>query len=623
MMKNLVLILLIVLAFFEAFPTHVAAWVRVSQALKKEKTKRRDSPSGIARQEFLARLNGLLHSTAHDSKKWGDPVAAARVQAQVADLTWDADSVMARAHLLQAWETTKSIKEEVEQSAYINESKRAETRREVMLIARRRAPEVASTWLADMAGEAEASHRGEGRRAVFDDRTERSAVLLRMAAETVKENPQVAADLAVESLRDGISFGLQSVLLSLQAKDFESARKVFRAATARLRANGITDPGELLILYSYLYTPGQVIGANQAEQEGSFSLSLSRDQSVMVIPATLDPGMALAFLNLAADILLRSPMPSTTTDPQTTARAQITAIQVVIGEIAKQFPEKATMLKARLENIARDAQFKPAPPGAESNAGMNVVAGSGQDIVEQYVSSLEEKAKKETDSLARDQIYATAALAARAENYERSLRLAQNIGDKALRLNLRCVIRYRAALHFAMTGKLEKAYEINAENDDPLQRASCLVVGAQKLSKAGKTLIADQWLREATELVKKTEDMESAARIVLGVAAAYIDFDTASALDALSLGVKFINSSSALPLEGRAPYTQRFSGLPFGDFTYATAGFGMGSVISASKSEEFDRILAILNNITSAERRGLAIVLLCRQHLGAAGKANA
>jgi hypothetical protein len=280
-------------------------------------------------------------------------------------------------------------------------------------------------------------------------------------------------------------------------------------------------------------------------------------------------------------------------------------------------------LKARAENIARDAQFKPSPPNPEINTGMNAAAASGQDIVEQYVSSLEEKAEKEVDPLARDQIYATAALAAGAEHYERSLRLAQNIRDKTLMLNLRSVIRYRAALHFALAGNLEKAYEINAGNDDPLQRASCLVVGAQRLSKAGKLLVADQWLREATELVKKTEDGEGAARVMLGVAAAYIKFDPATAMESLSLAVKLINSSPVMPLEGRAPYTPRFSGLPFGDFTYNTTGFGLDSLISASKIEEFDRILALLNNITSAERRGLAIVLLCRRHLGAVGKTSA
>ena len=588
-----------------------------TQGRKTEKPKGASPAAGANRQEILARLLGLLYSTVQDSKKWDDHVAAARVQAQVADLTWEADSLTARAHLAQAWETAGSIKDEAGQSPHFSESKRAEARRELMLIARRRDPELASRWLAEMAGEAEERRDGT-RRGVFDDRTERSAVLLRMAAETVRENPQAAAELAVASLRDGISFGLQNVLLSLQARDFDLARKVFGAAMSRLRASGMTDPGELLILHSYLYTPGMVIGANQTPHEGSFSLSVSRELPATKAPATLDPALAQAFLALAADILISSPLPSSTADPGAAARAQISVIQVVIGEIAKHFPDKASILKARMADIAQDAQFKPAPPDAESAAGPGSTADPEQDAVGQYVSSLEERAKKETDPLARDQLYARAALAAGADNYERSLGLAQKVRDSALRRSLESVVRYRAAVHFALTGEMEKSYVINTGNDDPLHRASSLVVGAQRLATTGKTSTADQWLREASDLVRKAEDGEGQARVMLGAAAVYIKFDGASALESLTQAVKFINSAPAMPADGRAPLNRRFSGLPFGDFIYETAGFGLDSVISASDLESFERMLTALNEISSAERRGLAIVLLCRRHLRSA-----
>lgn len=574
------------------------------------------APAGAVRRELLERLLGLLHSTAYDSRKWDDRVAAARVQAQVADLTWDADGATARAHLLQAWETAESIKEEGEQSAYFNRSKRAEARRELMLIARGRAPELAATWLAEMAREAE-ERRGATRRGVFDDRTERSAVLLRMAAETLKENPRDAAELAVASLRDGVSFGLQNVLLSLQARDFELARKVFGAAMSRLRVSGMTDPGELLILHSYLYSPGVVVGANQTGHEGGFTLSVSKEMPTTRPAATLDPGMARSFLSLAADLLSSSPPPSSTADPQAAARTQINVIQVLIGEIAQQFPDKATLLRARMAGIAQDARFQPAPPGTESEMGpdADAAADSLQDAVGQYVSSLEARAKKETDPLARDQLYAKAALTADAENYERSLGLAQQVRDTALRHNLESVVRYRAALHFAMAGDTDKSYVINSGNDDRLHRASGLVVGAQRLVRAGKTSMADRWLREAADLVGRVEDGEGQTRVMLGVAAAYIKFDAASALESLTRAVKFINSSPAMPPDERAPLNRRFSGLPFADFTYETTGFGLDSLISASDLDAFERLLTALNEIDSAERRGAAVVLLCRRHL--------
>lgn len=619
-MKNITaqLLLLLMLAGQQAAPSAAGPQERPARAPAASKQKSSQPPPAATRRALLERLLGLLRSTADDSRKWDDRVAAARVQAQVADLTWDADAPSARAHLLQAWETAASIKEDGERSEYFNNSKRAGARRELMLIARRREPQLAEAWLAEMAGEAD-ERRGEKGRGVFDDRTERSAVLLRMAADTVRDNPQAAAELAVASLRDGISFGLQSVLLSLQARDFDLARKVFRAAMSRLRASGVTDPGELLILHSYLYTPGVVVGASQTPQEGSFSLSISKDQPAGgAPPATLDPGMARAFLGLAADVLSNAPLPSSTADPQAAARAQTGVIQVLIGEIAKQFPEKATMLRARLAGIAQDAQFKPAPPDPEAAVSAAAAADSEGGAVGQYVSSLEERAKKESDPLARDQLYARAALAADAEHYERSLELAHKVRDAALRRGLESVVRYRAAVYFVSAGDMEKSYVINAANDDPLHRASCLVVGAQRLVDKGKTATADQWLREAAELVNKARDDEGQARVMLGAAAAYIKFDVPSALESLNRAVKYINAAPTLSTDERAPLNRRFSGLPFGDFTYETTGFGLDSVISASDIEAFERLLTALNDISSAERRGLAIVLLCRRHLRAA-----
>ena len=118
-----------------------------------------------------------------------------------------------------------------------------------------RAPELAEKWLDEMAREADEG-RGDGPRGAFDDRTGRSTVLLQMAIQAADSDPKAAAGLATESLRDGVSFGFQWALIKIQEKDFDLGRPVFRAALTRLRIAGVQDPNELLILYSYLYTPG-------------------------------------------------------------------------------------------------------------------------------------------------------------------------------------------------------------------------------------------------------------------------------------------------------------------------------------------------------------------------------
>src|SRR6185503_2398947 len=61
----------------------------------------------------------LLRSTAEESKKWDDRQLAARVQAEVADLTWEADSGLAGVYLQTAWDTARDIcNESHSESAY-------------------------------------------------------------------------------------------------------------------------------------------------------------------------------------------------------------------------------------------------------------------------------------------------------------------------------------------------------------------------------------------------------------------------------------------------------------------------------------------------------------------------
>jgi hypothetical protein len=161
-----------------------------------------------------------LQNVANDAKKWENTRAAARAQCQIADLLWDYEAELARGYLIRAWDSTANVKQnQAQQSRFRNSSVQGSVRQEVLLVARKRAPDLAEKWLEQITSEEgdaapETKHRG-----VFDDRSKRSTVLLEMALATLAEDPSAAAQLAVDSLRDGISFGLQAVLIGLQGKD--------------------------------------------------------------------------------------------------------------------------------------------------------------------------------------------------------------------------------------------------------------------------------------------------------------------------------------------------------------------------------------------------------------------
>jgi hypothetical protein len=568
---------------------------------------------------FSARIVEVLHITATEAGTWENRASAAKIQAEVADLTWEFDPPNARGYLLQAWETAGKLKEEsLSVSAFRNSSRRAETQRAVLLVARKRDQSLAEKWLADLAAETQKNHE-ENPADKPREWPARSSILLGMALSVVAENPQAAAELATASLQDGISFELQAVLLALQDQSFELAQGVFRAALTHIRLAGIQDPNELLTLHSYLYTPGRVRVAGAGDKPANFQMAVGREQKNLTAAAKLKPELAREFLHTAAEALLRLPFPSATANPQESARMQFNVINVIAGELLQLAPERAAALQARAQNIVADARFSTGPAVRQTVAPALYASESQKNYDERRVDTLEELAKKETNPLSRDIAFAKAALATSVLAYERGWSLAGQIREKAFRADITNWLTYRASLHFIGTKDFVKARgELIEKNEDFVQRAASLIIGAQKLLTSKDQLQARAWLQEASNLLNKADKEQGVLAISFGIVAAYGSFDRPLALNALEQSIKLLNQwPSVSTLEEKAPLSKRFAGLPVSDFTYGTKGFGLASVAAAFPLEAFEAVLGLLQDLKHPEIKGQLITKICQQHLKA------
>lgn len=572
--------------------------------------KREVSPAQL---ELLKKIIDVLNSTADEAKKWDDKGVAARTQAQIADLIWDVNQENAKNYLKAAWIAAAKVEEpKRDRSSVVNPSLRNAIRRDVLLVARKRAPELAAIWLEEMVEESKSAEKQD--RGTFDDRSARSAVLLQMANQIVADNPQAAAELLIESLRDGVSFNFQTSLLQLQQKDSALAETVFRAALTRLRAAGMNDPNELITLYAYLYTPGRVFGANTSDNRNQVQLALGGPR-VSIPAGRQNPAMGRDFLELASDLLLTAPVPEA--NVQTVARALVSTIGILLREVAQQLPDKAALLQARAQQLDTEARFSTAPVPRRTDIPDVRPGESKERFAERRVDLLEETAAKGRDVLTRDIGYATAAVATTVERYERGLQLTGKIDDKTLRDGVRSWLIYRAVLHFIASGNLDEAHRLNLKNDDAAQRAVCLVVGAQRLVKYKDTDRAGEWLREAGVLVKRIEPNESTARIALGIVSTYGRFDTQASLDWLLYAVKLMRKSPPASLNlDQAPAFKRISGVtPITDVAGNTTGFSLQSAVAVFPPDQFEQVLYILNDITPQEARGMAVLTLCSNFL--------
>ncbi|HEX6285131.1 MAG TPA: hypothetical protein VFZ71_09665 [Pyrinomonadaceae bacterium] len=565
-------------------------------------------------QRLITRINELLNTTAGDAKKWDDKAVAARTQAQIADLVWETLPDNAADHLKAAWTSASNVEEpQRERSPVVNASLRNSVRRDVLLVARKRAPQLAAIWLEEIVEESKSTAKHE--RGTFDDRSARSAVLLQMAMETVAHDAQAAAELLIESLRDGISFNLQTVLVRLQQKDAALAETVFRAALARLKTAGMSDPNELLTLYSYLFTPGRVYGANTSDNRNQVQLALGGPR--VASPASRqNPSLAREFLEVASDLLLTAPVPEGA-NSQRVARSLVSVIGALLRETTEQLPEKAALLRARAQQLDSEARFSTTPTPSRADIPDPRPGESKEDFAARRVDLLEETAAKGRDTLTRDIGYATAAIATTVERYQRGLDLTGKIDDKVLRDGVRSWLLYRATLHFIRSGDLDEAQRLNSKNDDVGQRAVCFVVGAQRLVKDKDTIRANEWLREAGMLLKRSEADERTARIALGIVSTYGQFDAQAALEWLSFAVRLVNKTSPASLnDDRAPRFKRISGVtPITDVAGDTRGFSLQSAAGVFPADHFEQALSVLNDLTSPEERGHAVLTLCSNYL--------
>ena len=616
--KRWSVVFIVICTLWQSAPARCVLIQREPQKKTKSQTSSADEElKKRVREQQVTRILAVLSATADNAKTWTDAAAASKVQAQVADVIWDADAEIARGYLIKAWQTTEKVEtSKRERSPFRNQSPRTEARREVILVARKRATDLSKKWLQQMADESE---QDQYERGAFDDRTPRSTLLLQMALQLVQDDPDAAASLATDSLQDGISFGFQQVLIRIQEKNFDLSQRVFRAALSRLRSAGMLDPNELLILYAYLYTPGRVLAANTGADAGHVQIAVGRNAPQIAAAAQLNPALALDFLQLAASLLINAPLPATTANPSFVARSQLSAINTLVGPTSERLPELAVALQTRAQQISTEARLNSVQQSSPANTPASLPGETSATYAERRVDLLEEAARNENFTIGRDIAFAKAALATTVENYPRGWNLAGKIDDGSLRENVKNWLTYRATLHFVSQNNLDKAYELAAKNNDSIQRAASLVVGAQQLIKSKDTTRANQWLLEARSLNRKVDPDENSVHVAFGIVAAFGKFDKVTAFEVFGEAVRQMGKTDVGPADkDRAPLLKQFSGFESSaDFTYGTEGFSLRAAIGAFGPEQFEDVLGIVNRITPAELHGLAIIELSKKYLKA------
>lgn len=591
----------------------------------------RAEAQGVLTPEAQLRLRarGLAASTADEALKWDDTQAAVRVLSQAADLLWADDPERSRAWLMRAWELAGSAPAENADSRlrrYRSNSPQSQARAAVLAVAQKHDRQLADRLLAQLADEGESSGQ-DSRRGIFDDLTARSEQLLRMALTLAESDPAASAELAVKSLTDGVSFQLQGILLALRGRDRGAANRVFDAALNRLAAD-FRHPSEGLILASYLFTPGRVVGSGR---EGGMALAVGTRTAVpQGAPAAEEPARTRRFLAVMQRVLLSMPAPSTTANPAQAAHEFITLSGSLTHGFKLYAPELWLPIEHRLVQVAADLAPARADQRTAASVRERLSAGAAAGADEKefhrlYVEGLEEAAEKEANPTSRKLAYVQAALATTPDELESGLKLAAKITEGSLREQVVSLLAYRAALLKLERGLHDEAVKLAAEAG-PLQRAIILITAAQRIAAErlprpdeqalNRRLRALDLLSEARKLLERDDLPGAALRVRLGLVAALAPLDAAQGLEAFGKVVAAINNDPSFDAsDASAPHVADLAGSADPSLPRIRSGYGFRDAVTPLARADFEGSAMAAARLSAPAVRGTCLLEIARSIL--------
>jgi hypothetical protein len=579
------------------------------------------SPDRSQAELRYARAIELIRDTAAEATLWDDKRMAILALSNAADLLWDDSPGQGQKWLIKAWDfagQTSDSPRNDRLKEFFSHSVKGEMCTVVLTVARKHDAKLAESFLTQLAEQKSTDEKKD--RGAFDDRTARSEQLLSLALQAMDSNPPLAADLAARSLMDGLSYNLQNVLTGLRSKNPELANRLFDLALARFSA-GQPDPSEADVLAGYLFQSGLAVSASSAGQP---MIVVNPRQQNLPAVAPREPQRARNFLISVYQVLLARPTLLDT--PANKLRGY--RLLVLGGRLAEFYaayaPDLTQSAQGFLSQLQRQlgadgdsfSASESSRPSSRSETSKNPTP---EEIYDQRLKRLEEKADNEQNPIARKLAYAHAALITSADDYERGKRIAQKIDDDNLRADTVSFVLYRAALHFVAGADFDQAGEIIPAISDASRRGVAKLALAQRLisrvnektDPAEKSFLQQRALDLAMEVQRDVKDQspsKNVAKILLGTSAVLARMDKDQAFLALGVAVNTINKLPKFDLQDAATPGLGMDSFAGSGATIAgpNVSFDFRAAIDPLIESDFDQVAAVAGGFAAKEMSGVA-----------------
>jgi predicted HTH domain antitoxin len=448
----------------------------------------------------------------------------------------------------------------------------------------------------------------------IQSRARTAELRLKLAIELIEKDPTLAVSLANESLISAIIPETLVFLGALRQKNVPLANNFFGAALQSSKTRRGSDISELILLYSYVFSPDRV-PALTAHALGVYQIPAYASVAERY---PVDVALARQFLNVSAQILLEPTRyyPGNVEGLAAGVIGDFYLINLIEPEAARYLPALATSLSIQ-KNVL--AGYLPPDQNAESQASIerwntmptDVSLTTGGNVA--TVDYLLQRAEQASDSGRKDQLYYRAAMTAlKAKQQERAFELVEKL-SAGYRDEARQFLLFDIAAWDARHEQLDKA-ELSAQRDTDLARRAyvfTLIANSLLVQKSKDITRANEFLNKVEQLASRLNSPQERLSILVGAANVYSLFDTFRASEMLKEVIRVANKLEVFTGDFGIARVLDINGF-YVDYSMYVDNFTLFDLINQVGLNNFNATLLDIREIKRPLLRLRAVVALCK-----------
>ena len=435
---------------------------------------------------------------------------------------------------------------------------------------------------------------------------------VKLALDLIERDPKLAVSFAERSLGSAVVPRVLVFLEALRKRDSALANDFLRSALRSATSRRGKDINEFLLLYAYVFSPGQVPTVAHGrlavfEVEGYRAVAVSRPP---------DPALARQYLQLSSQVIL---------DPARYAEGAGWLTEGATGDlffVQLITPHARAYLPGLSERLAGQQTMLANFLDPEQRASLQAATDRYQDKLEDSrkkeeggtpgLESTLRRAEEASDPDQKDQLYYMAAtIAVNGKAYPKALEIIDKLSDK-YRGQARQFITFSIAEMEVKDNQFEKAEQWARRDEDLARRAFILNLIANSLVDGRNMEVgrAAEILGEVRLLAAKLDPNKEKIATLVGAAAAYSRFDDARAAELLQEAIRTANKVDSFTGDTRLTRTIEIGGFWYLYYMYYDK-LTLNEVIARLGKKNFTSTLADLQSFEGRVPRLKAVIALC------------